>query len=181
MEALMKAPAYQENPFFYTDWGDPREFTMGDMGVGECAGEVVSLEQFEMAAAEGMVFEAQVKMDEGDYSDADQLAYRSMLQAAKALIKTEFLDIGDDPDAIVEEFRMRFYQTQLFFDKYAGGKFGQYLFRRHESAPVRPDRDDAHRLIEEAQLFIEAAHACGGRLATSLPAQGLASARKARA
>ncbi len=181
MEALMKAPAYQENPFFYTDWGDPREFTMGDMGVGECAGEVVSLEQFEMAAAEGMVFEAQVKMDEGDYSDADQLAYRSMLQAAKALIKTEFLDIGDDPDAIVEEFRMRFYQTQLFFDKYAGGKFGQYLFRRHESAPVRPDRDDAHRLIEEAQLFIEAAHACGGRLATSLPAKGSASARKARA
>ena len=186
MEGLMKVPAYEEGRFFYSDWGDPREFTMGDMGVGECAGEVVSLEQFEMAAAEGTVFEAQVKMDDGDYSEADRLAYLAMLQAAKALIKTEFLDIGDDPDAIMQEFRKRFYDTQIFFDKYAGGKFGQYLFRRHESGPGQPNRDHAHRLIEEAQLFIEAAHACGDRvaerrLAAAVPAKGPGSTPKAKA
>ena len=164
MEGLMKVPAYEESPFFYTDWGNPREFTMGDMGVGECAGEVVSLEQFELAAAERIVFEAQVKMDEGDYAEADQLAYQSMLQAARALVKMEFLDIGEDPDNIVEEFRKRFYDTQLFFDKYAGGKFGQYLFRRHDSAPKKLERDGTHRLVEEAQLFLEAAHACRDRI-----------------
>jgi sulfite reductase (ferredoxin) len=164
MEGLMKVPAYEESPFFYTDWGNPREFTMGDMGVGECAGEVVSLEQFELAAAERIVFEAQVKLDEGDYAEADQLAYQSMLQAARALVKMEFLDIGEDPDNIVEEFRKRFYDTQLFFDKYAGGKFGQYLFRRHDSAPKKLERDGTHRLVEEAQLFLEAAHACRDRI-----------------
>ncbi|HEY2982278.1 MAG TPA: nitrite/sulfite reductase, partial [Anaerolineales bacterium] len=42
MEDLTKMPTHDEDPTLYTDWGDTREFTIGDMGVGECAGEVVS-------------------------------------------------------------------------------------------------------------------------------------------
>jgi len=146
-------------------WGDPREFTMGDMAAGECAGEVVSLVEFDMAAAERLVFEAQLLWDDEDYSKADELAYNAMLQGAKALIKTEFLDVSDDPDTLVKEFRERFFDTKLFRDKYAGGKFAQYLFRRHQSPPSKADSDGARQLVEEAQLFIEAAHACWERVA----------------
>jgi hypothetical protein len=39
-------------PSFYSDWGDPREFSIGDIGVGECAGEVVSPIDFELVACE---------------------------------------------------------------------------------------------------------------------------------
>src|SRR4051794_5826367 len=39
-------PPHSVDKSFYTDWGDVREFTIGDMGTGECAGEVVSLAQF---------------------------------------------------------------------------------------------------------------------------------------
>ncbi|MEE8349957.1 MAG: nitrite/sulfite reductase [Acidobacteriota bacterium] len=165
LEDLMKAPAYEEDSTFYSDWGDPREFSIGDMGVGECAGEVVSLVDFDLADAERLVFEAQVKLDEEDYREADQLAYSALLQAAKGLIKTEFLDVQDDPDILVEEFRRRFYETELFHDKYAGGKFAHYLFRRHEAPPQEYTREQGHTLVEEVQLFIEAAHACWERIA----------------
>src|SRR5207302_628685 len=37
---------------FFSDWGDVREYTLGDMGDGECAGEVVSPVDFGLAAAE---------------------------------------------------------------------------------------------------------------------------------
>ena len=60
----------------------------------------------------------------------------------------------------MKEFRERFYDTKLFRDKYAGGKFAQYLFRRHKTPPSTTDGDTARQLVEEAQLFIEAAHAC---------------------
>jgi len=165
IEDLMTVPPYEQDPSFYSDWGDPREFTMGDMAAGECAGEVVSLVQFDMAAAERLVFEAQLQWDDEDYSKADELAYNAMLQGAKALIKTEFLDVSDDPDTLVKEFRERFYDTKLFRDKYAGGKFAQYLFRRHQSPPSKANSDGARQLVEEAQLFIEAAHACWERVA----------------
>ena len=165
IEDLMTVPPYEQDPSFYSDWGDPREFTMGDMAAGECAGEVVSLVEFDMAAAERLVFEAQLLWDDEDYSKADELAYNAMLQGAKALIKTEFLDVSDDPDTLVKEFRERFFDTKLFRDKYAGGKFAQYLFRRYQSPPSKADSDGARQLVEEAQLFIEAAHACWERVA----------------
>src|SRR5205823_10373766 len=50
---------------FFSDWGDPREYTLGDMGVGECAGEVVSSVDFGLAAAERELFEAQLAFEAG--------------------------------------------------------------------------------------------------------------------
>jgi sulfite reductase (ferredoxin) len=162
---LVKVPAHDVAPAYYSDWGDPREFTIGNMGVGECAGEVVSLADFDLAAAEAQAFDAQLQLEEAHDDRADALAYRAMLTAARGLIKTAFIDIGDDPSQIVNEFRTRFYDTQLFFDKYAGGKFAQYLFRRHDAGPHAATREAARQIVEEAQLFLEASHACRARLA----------------
>ena len=163
---LTTVPSHDENPDFYSDWGDPREFSLSDMGIGECAGEVVSLTEFDLAAAEAQVFEAQLKLEEKHYKQADHFAYQGMLLAAKGLIKTEFIDISDDPDDIIREFRIRFFDTKLFFDKYAGGKFAMYLFRRHEKSEQASTAETSRQLVEEAQLFLEASHSCQTRLAT---------------
>lgn len=162
---FMEVPDYETDPTYYSDWGDPREFTIGDIGIGECAGEVVSLFSMEVAVAEGEAFEALIALDEGDYGKADERAYRAMLLAAKALVRNQYQDVGDEPDRIVDEFRQRYYETELFFDRFAKGKFAQYLFNRHQRAGLTTDADTAHRLVEEANLFIEAAHACDTRLA----------------
>jgi sulfite reductase (ferredoxin) len=161
---FMVLPAYEEQPAFFSDWGDPRVFTLGDLGVGECAGEVVSLFSMEITRAESEAFEAQLALEARDYARADALAYQAMVLAARALVRTRFLDVGDDPDRIVGEFRTRFYDTRLFYDQYAKGKFAQYLLDRHENPVSAPNADTAHQLIEEALLFIEAAHACDMRL-----------------
>ena len=115
------------------------------------------------------VFEAQIFLDEEKFEDADAMAYKSMLSAAKALVKTQFRDVTEDPNHIVTEFRKRFYDTELFFDKYAKGKFAHYLFDRHEREDGT-DRDKARRLTEEAQLFIEASHGCQTRMQDEITA-----------
>ena len=167
LEDLAVVPPHDTSPDFYSDWGDPREFTLGDMGVGECAGEVVSLAEFDLAAAEAQAFEAQLELEDGHYQHADELAYDAMLLAARGLIKTEFIDITDRADDIVREFRTRFFDTERFFDKYAGGKFAMYLFRRHDAGERPGTLEAARQLIEEAQLFLEASHACQQRLAAA--------------
>src|SRR5690606_19887852 len=55
---LTPVPTYEEDPSYYSDWGDPREYTIGDIGVGECAGEVVSFVEMGLSAAEREIFEA---------------------------------------------------------------------------------------------------------------------------
>jgi sulfite reductase (ferredoxin) len=168
-EDLMSVPAHDVDADYYRDWGDPREFGIGDMGIGECAGEVVSLTEFDLAGAESQIFEGQLQLEAGDFERADALAYGAMLQAARGLIKTENIDISDDAEQIVAQFRTRFFDTELFFDRFAGGKFAQYLFRRHARQTPASGADTARQLIEEAQLFVEATHACQARLAAQPP------------
>jgi sulfite reductase (ferredoxin) len=156
IEDLIVVPAYEKDPSFYSDWGDPREFSMGDIGLGECAGEVVSALQFELSAAERMNFEAQLAHEAGNFAEADRLAFESMLQAAHGLIHEQWLDVPRDPATVVKEFKARF--AQMFHPQLAG-----YFFKRSEGAPATT-KETAHRLIEEAQLFIEGAHTCGDKL-----------------
>jgi sulfite reductase (ferredoxin) len=139
------------------------------MGEGECAGEVVSSVQFGLAASEREVFEAQVLLDENKPGDAAKRAYSAMLQAARALARQKNPNVGDDPQEIAREFRTHYYDTKLFFDPYAGGKFAHYFFKAHEDGAKASDERAAHQLIEEAQLFVDAAHQCYTRIGSVMP------------
>jgi sulfite reductase (ferredoxin) len=134
------------------------------MGVGECAGEVVSLAQFGFTKAESDAFEAQLLLDEGNYKAADDKAYEAMITAARTLVQEQFLDVPDDLNTIVNEFKTRYVDTQIFWDKYHADQFSRYLFVRHEGADTRYTKDTAHKLIEEANLFIDASHKCYAKL-----------------
>ena len=149
---------------FFSDWGDVREYTLGDIGEGECAGEVVSLVEFGLAAAERELFEAQLAFEKGEAGKAGVAAYHAMVTAAKALVQVENQNIGNDPDQIVSEFRQRYFDTKVFFDPFAGGKFAGYLFVAHEKAAQGYNEESSRYLIDEAQLFIDAAHSCNNRL-----------------
>lgn len=161
------APEHESDPGFYADWSDPRQYSIGDIGKGECAGEVVTQYEFEMSAAERLVFEAQVQLEDSDAQQAGQTSYRAMIKAAKSLVQIQYDDVTEnDADEVVEEFRERYFDTEIFFDPFAGPKFADYLFAAHDQSPRTFDTESAHHLIEETQLFIEAVHSCYNRIRT---------------
>ncbi|MSR20160.1 MAG: nitrite/sulfite reductase [Gemmatimonadetes bacterium] len=166
LQDLTAVPAYEEDPSYYSDWGDPRVYTMDDYGEGECAGEIVPRVEFGLQASEREVFEAQLFLDAGDLPKAQDMAYRAMLTAAKALVQTEFLDIRDDANDILREFRTRFHETKRFHDKFAGPKFANYLFAAQEAGADGGRPDQVRQRVQEAQLFIEAAYACYEKMGT---------------
>src|SRR5689334_5913126 len=162
VDAYASVPPYALDRTLYSDWRDPREFTISDITTGECAGEVVYQIEFDLQAAEQRNFEAQVQLEQNEFQKADEAAYQSMLIAARGLVRTQLWDLPDDPDRIVAEFKTRFYDTQLFQSpdagQYAGGKFALYLLNRHADKDRVFAADKARHLVEEAQLFIEAAY-----------------------
>lgn len=168
VQPFTEVPSYAEDKSFYTDWGDAREYTLGDIGIGECAGEVVSLTDFGVATAESAHFDATVLLEQtplnGNVQQAADKALEAMLSAAQALLKIQNIDIANDPDVIVREFRQYFYDTELFFDPFAKGKFASYLFKAYKHRHEQVTLDQAKQLIEESRLFIEAAHECYARL-----------------
>ena len=166
---LLAVPAYETDPTFYVDWHDAREYSIGDIGVGECAGEVVTLTQFSLANAESKAFDASVLLDDeragpARFDEAGQLAYQAMILAAQGLLKAENPDQKGDPALVFPEFKMKFIDTELFFERFVGAKEWGYLQSVHEAGGRVRDGDEAHRRVEEAQLFVEAAHGCYSRL-----------------
>lgn len=182
LDDLTQVPPHNVAPAFYSDWGDPREFTLNDMGIGECAGEVVSQAQFTLAASERELFEAQIWFDSGDLKRAVTAAYGAMVRAAEALVKTQNYDVATEEGAIVAEFRKRFCDTQVFFDKYAGSTFADYLFKARDALPQLNgvEKGAALQRLQEAQLFIDAAHSCYNKLSGSASADRAAGATEAR-
>ena len=163
LEDLTQVPSYEENSWYYRDWGDTRGFTMDDLGKGECAGEVVSIGIMEIAAAEREVFEASVALDENELQAAWKGALNAMLRAARTLVKEQFYDVPEEADVVVAEFRTRFYDTELF-----SPKFANYLFSAYQDPASEFEQTQVHRFIEETQLFIEGAYTCYYKIAAPL-------------
>ena len=163
-ELTQDLPEHDADPSFFTDWADPREYTTGDIGKGECAGEVVSAYEFAMTAVDRILFEAQTHLEAKNAQKSGEHAYTAMLKAAKALVLIQYDDVSNDPDEIVEEFQERYFDTEIFFDPFAGGKFANYLFAAHENAGTPFTPESAHHTIEEAQLFVEGVHSCYNRM-----------------
>ncbi len=168
---LTSVPAHDARPDFYVDWHDVREYTIGDIGVGECAGEVVSLTEFSLVEAESMAFDASVLLDEavnGDHGQkAANLAFAAMVRAAQGLLKLEDVDVKADAGVVLPLFRERFLDTERFYDRFVGRQESAYLTTTAEGGTSVRDLDEAHRRVEEAQLFIEACHACYARMQES--------------
>ncbi len=164
LEDLMQVPSYADDPSYYSDWGDPREYTIGDLGVGECAGEVVPYVEMALAGGEREAFEAQLLLEEGEPEKAGARALSAMVLAARGLTRERCPDLGEGAEEIIAEFRARLVEPRLFHDRFEGAKFAQYLFRAQEEGVSGLTAVTAHQRIEEALLFIEAAHQCYERL-----------------
>ncbi|HYP90806.1 MAG TPA: hypothetical protein VEQ59_21715, partial [Polyangiaceae bacterium] len=164
VDPFTDVPPYDVDPSFYTDWGDPREYTIGDIGVGECAGEVVSFVEMGLSAAERQLFEAQLLLDEKELQRSYELAFGAMLISARALAREFNPNVADEREEIVSEFKKHLFDTQLFFDKFVGPKFAHFFLRAHEAGAGDGSADAARTMIEEGALFVEASHACYQKL-----------------
>jgi sulfite reductase beta subunit-like hemoprotein/uncharacterized protein (UPF0332 family) len=170
---LAVIPPHDAEPGLFTDWGDVREYTIADIGKGECAGEVVAPSEFSLTAAEGKAFEAQVKLDAGDLAGAVGTAYESMIFSAESVVRTRDREWTGSPAATVAEFKKRFFDTGEFAKHANNTQFAAYLFKAQAGAETKgaiPPADEAHRQVEEAQLFLEAAHSYTVNAAAQSPA-----------
>ena len=92
------------------------------------------------------------------------MSYGAMVTDAQGLLKVNNPDVSGDPSVVFPAFQTQFIDNQLFFERYVGANEWQYFLAAHQAGGWARDRDEARRRVEEAQLFIEAAHACYSRL-----------------
>ncbi|MCD6024214.1 MAG: nitrite and sulphite reductase 4Fe-4S region [Fibrobacteria bacterium] len=174
LQDLLEVPAYESDKSYYVDWGDVREYSVKDKGIGECAGEVVTLTDFGLKAADRELFDAQLKFEKdgpAGVAAAGTMAYRAMVLAAQGLLKEKHPYISEEPELVMETFTKDFHDTGIFHDPFAGPKFYQYYQQAHAHKGAGLDKEKVQHFLHEAQLFVEAAHSCYARASLAEPAE----------
>lgn len=159
VSVLCDVPSFEQAPDLYRDWGDVRVFTTGDVGVGECAGEVISPAEFALAESERLIFEAQLALDEGQADTATGRALAAMTHAARAACLQLQPTLSAAPEAVAAAFDRLLGSTGEFDAASPGARFSRHYVRARQAPPTGVTLKDARRNVEEAQLFIDGAHA----------------------
>nr|MBA3965061.1 sulfurtransferase TusA family protein [Nitrospirales bacterium] len=95
-------PTYQEDPQFYVDWEGDEEFSVEDLGPGECAGGALEMIDNRILEAEQELYQARILAEKHQYAFAINKAYRAVVAGAKAILVTEGIDPNTDADTLAE-------------------------------------------------------------------------------
>ncbi len=95
-------PSYQDNQDFYFDWEGDEEFSVEDLGPGECAGGALEMIDNRILEAEQELYQSRLLADKHQFAIAINKAYRAVVAGAKAILVTEGLDPNTDADTLAE-------------------------------------------------------------------------------
>ncbi len=95
-------PSYQDDKEFYFDWEGDEEFSVEDLGPGECAGGALEMIDNRILEAEQELYQARLLVEKHQYAMAINKAYRAVVAGAKAILVTEGIDPNTDADTLKE-------------------------------------------------------------------------------
>lgn len=99
-------PSYDQDPSYYIDWEADEEFTVEDLGPGECAGGALEMIDNRILEAEQELYQARVLAEKHQYAFAINKAYRAVVAGAKGLLVTEGVDPNTDAETLAEFDRL---------------------------------------------------------------------------
>ncbi len=111
-------PSYNEDPSYYVDWEADAEFTVEDLGPGECAGGAMEMIDNRILEAEQELYQARLLAEKHQFAMAINKAYRAVVAGAKALLVTEGIDPNTDADTLAECDQFSARHSGLIPDRY---------------------------------------------------------------
>ena len=111
-------PSYDEDPSHYVDWEADEEFTVEDLGPGECAGGAMEMIDNRILEAEQELYQARLLAGKRQFAMAINKAYRAVVAGAKSLLVTEGIDPNTDADTLSECDRFSAQHNGLIPDRY---------------------------------------------------------------
>ena len=99
-------PSFQDDPSFYFDWEADEEFSVEDLGPGECAGGALEMIDNRILEADQELYQARLLAEKHQYGFAVNKAYRAVVAGAKAILVTEGIDPNTDADTLTEFDRL---------------------------------------------------------------------------
>ncbi|MBI2952663.1 sulfurtransferase TusA family protein [bacterium] len=165
MADLRAVPAFEEGSDYYRDWGHDAEFSLKDMGVGECAGQLVEMVELQLSESDRDIFEANLLLEKGRHGEALERVFEATLKAMSAMLTTQGVQ-PDGPQKTLELFQERCIQPGLIAhtDTRLGAVLEDLPDRVMHPRVENPTADRVRLRIDEAVLLVEACHLAYNRM-----------------
>ena len=144
---------FDDTPEHFYDWEAESEFSLVDLGPGECAGGAVEMITDGILEADQELYQAETLIQSQQYGMTVNKAYRAVLAGAKALLVTEGIEPATDLQTF-EECDARLIQTGVL-----PATFSEHLAIIRNLGDKNPTEAFAEEKIRVAKVFVEACRA----------------------
>ena len=141
---------FDEAPEHFHDWEEDSEFSIVDLGPGECAGGALEMISDGMLEADQELYQAETLVHSQQYAMTVNKAYRAVLAGAKALLVTE----GVEPATDLQMFEAC--EARLIKTGVLPSTFSAHLATIRDRGDKNPTAAFAEEKMRVAKLFVEA-------------------------
>ncbi len=153
LQSYAEVPAFADDPSFYNDWADEKEFGLQQGVVGECAGSPVADVAPTLAEAVPVLEQARALLTHGEHEAASAKAYEALAKTVDAVLYTKMVQTFVPAESI-QQFDNHFVRT---------GEFPELDSFRYEVDAWRADAsaDNAQALVAKAEQVMQLCRAKG--------------------
>ena len=143
----------EERPDLYWDWKeDHKEFSLDEIGPGECSGTVIDMIEYGLRMAGETVEKARQTADRHHYAEASALIKEAILLDARALLYTYGTDSPHD-DQILKEFQQKLVEQGILTERFESftAELGKWADFGETAETVRPLLEAGTAFVQECQ------------------------------
>ncbi|MBI4715466.1 MAG: sulfurtransferase TusA family protein [Nitrospirae bacterium] len=119
LEPFVSVPGYEEIPELYRDWGAEGDFTLAELGPGECSGGVIDLMEECLIAAEREVSGAALLVERGDAEGAREHLDQGVIRMANGMLVPYGVDT-EITEELLREFQNKIIDKCVVSDEAEG-------------------------------------------------------------
>lgn len=117
LEKFTQIPGPKEAPEYYRDWKDDRDFSLDDLGPGECAGTVIDMIEHHLRSGSQSVEKAAAAFNRGHSEEAIALIKSGVMVTCRALLIPFGIDSPHEEE-ILKEFQHKVVEQAIVTERF---------------------------------------------------------------
>ncbi len=152
LEKFMSLPSPDEAPNDYKDWRDDRDFSLDEIGPGECSGTVIDMIEHNLRMAGETVQKAVQLAKRNAYTDIPELIKQAILLDCRSLLYTYGIESSHD-DQILKEFQHKLVEQGILSERFESftADLGRWADFGSDATVIQAYLNQALPFVEECQ------------------------------
>ncbi len=152
LEKFTQIPSPQEAPDDYRDWKEDRDFSLDDLGPGECAGTVIDMIEHYLRTGNQSLEKAAVSLNRGRYEETISLIKSGVMVTCRALLIPFGVDSPQEEE-ILKEFQHKVVEQGIVTERFEHFTEDLGRWARFDLQPeaVQETLEMAHAFVRECK------------------------------